>query len=65
MTGTGKAMTNTPDNEQIDPNNLPETVIGTISPYLVLYKSYMSQDESSGLPKCCHCDDSVPKSSRY
>ena len=36
MTGTGRAITNTPDKEHMEPNNLPETVIGTMSPYLVI-----------------------------
>lgn len=34
MTGTGRAMTNTPDREQMPPINLPKFVLGTISPYL-------------------------------
>ena len=34
MTGTGRAMTKTPDKEQMPPINLPRFVFGTMSPYL-------------------------------
>ncbi len=36
MTGTGRAMTSTPDREQILPIILPIIVLGTMSPYLKL-----------------------------
>lgn len=34
MTGTGSAMTRTPESEQMPPKIFPITVTGTISPYL-------------------------------
>ena len=34
ITGTGRAMTKTPDKEQMPPINLPRFVFGTMSPYL-------------------------------
>jgi hypothetical protein len=34
MTGTGRAMTKTPDKEQTPPIILPTAVLGTMSPYL-------------------------------
>ena len=34
MTGTGRAMTRTPEREQTEPMSLPIIVFGTISPYL-------------------------------
>ena len=34
MTGTGRAMTKTPEREQMPPINLPKLVLGTMSPYL-------------------------------
>jgi hypothetical protein len=32
MTGTGSAMTSTPDSEQMPPISLPSIVLGTMSP---------------------------------
>jgi len=34
MTGTGRAITNTPLKEQIEPKIFPMMVLGTMSPYL-------------------------------
>ena len=42
ITGTGRAMTNTPEREHTPPIIFPKLVLGTISPYLKKYETSFS-----------------------